>query len=172
MTRHILPSALVPQSPCVFLPVPTMDVVVVGSCIAGTVRRQRELRLGVDRSGPQILHQLFRRREPTIVSGLLTIAATNTLLYTAFTSSGIAVSNLAGWIGGSVLVAILASIAAYRISPWHPLAHIPGPLSHKLSSLRAALSSCRGDHFKTMRSLHAQYGPVVRMGECVLARSE
>lgn len=54
--------------------------------------------------------------------------------------------------------------AIYRISPFHPLSHIPGPLLPKVSSLWLVYHAWIGDECTTVYKIHQQYGPIVRTG--------
>ncbi|KAJ7137813.1 cytochrome P450 [Mycena epipterygia] len=62
------------------------------------------------------------------------------------------------------IVALGASVIIYRISPWHPLAHIPGPTVAKITKLWGVWVSFRGDQHLTVKALHDIYGPFVRTG--------
>nr|GAT58504.1 predicted protein [Mycena chlorophos] len=64
-----------------------------------------------------------------------------------------------------VLVSTLtASIFTYRLAPWHPLAHVPGPLGAKLSKVYMLRHAVTGQRSKVLKALHDQYGEVVRIG--------
>ncbi|KXT05181.1 hypothetical protein AC578_8418 [Pseudocercospora eumusae] len=52
---------------------------------------------------------------------------------------------------------------AYRVSPWHPLSHIPGPWWTAVSSLWLQYHTARGTQGKATRRLHEVYGPIVRV---------
>ncbi|KIV93151.1 hypothetical protein PV10_04389 [Exophiala mesophila] len=52
----------------------------------------------------------------------------------------------------------------YRISAFHPLSHIPGPLLARTTSLWLTYHAWIGDEASTVHSLHARYGPIVRTG--------
>ncbi|KAA1467276.1 cytochrome P450 [Dentipellis sp. KUC8613] len=56
------------------------------------------------------------------------------------------------------------SIALYRLSPWHPLAAIPGPPLARLTKFWAMYITHTGAQHRTYRALHARYGPLVRVG--------
>ncbi|KZV95507.1 cytochrome P450 [Exidia glandulosa HHB12029] len=111
------------------------------------------------------LHQLFRRREPTIASALAIVAGADAALFAILErlELGLPASTLVYSLGGTTFATLLLSIAAYRLSPWHPLARYPGPLLHRLTKLRTVYASWRGNHFKEMAKIHDKYGPVVRM---------
>ncbi|KAK0495008.1 cytochrome P450, partial [Armillaria luteobubalina] len=53
---------------------------------------------------------------------------------------------------------------AYRISPFHPLYRIPGPLLHRIASLNMVLMVASGHRYSRMRALHQKYGKFVRTG--------
>ncbi|OSD00805.1 high nitrogen upregulated cytochrome P450 monooxygenase 2 [Trametes coccinea BRFM310] len=59
---------------------------------------------------------------------------------------------------------LLSSIGLYRISPWHPLARYPGPMTHKLSKAYLAWISRGGRRHVYTQELHRQYGDIVRVG--------
>ena len=62
---------------------------------------------------------------------------------------------------GAILITTV-SVAVYRLY-FHPLAHIPGPLRAKLSSLWLYSLSYHGTEATIIDKLHQQYGPVVRI---------
>ena len=77
---------------------------------------------------------------------------------------------------GSVVVALavsyplfyctlVISIALYRVSPIHPLARYPGPLSLRVSKLVGAYNASGGKQHIFLRKLHDRYGPFVRVGK-------
>ncbi|KAF3015244.1 hypothetical protein E8E14_001181 [Neopestalotiopsis sp. 37M] len=78
--------------------------------------------------------------------------------------------GLANWalIGSVSVVVYLISVAVYRLT-FHPLASFPGPLSHRISVWPRAILLARGDLPFHVAKLHAQYGPVVRLGPNELA---
>lgn len=60
------------------------------------------------------------------------------------------------------IVLLLVAHTIYRIY-LHPLAHIPGPLLPKTTSLWLYYRAYVGDEASTIHRLHAQYGPYVRV---------
>lgn len=52
----------------------------------------------------------------------------------------------------------------YRISPFHPLSHVPGPFLPRLSSLWLTYHAWIGDEASVVHAVHEKYGPVVRTG--------
>ncbi|KAF9472668.1 high nitrogen upregulated cytochrome P450 monooxygenase 2 [Pholiota conissans] len=62
------------------------------------------------------------------------------------------------------LGALLSSIVVYRVSPLHPLAKYPGPTICKISKLWTAFVAYRGRLHLYHQALHAEYGPIVRVG--------
>lgn len=119
--------------------------------------------------GAQALHQIFRRREPSPSGAAITLLCADAALYgllarlgdLPLTHSALVVLAIAG---ATIVGSLLLSIAAYRLSPWHPLARIPGPWDYKLTKLRVAYSAWHGNHYKNVKKLHDKYGPVVRVG--------
>lgn len=61
----------------------------------------------------------------------------------------------------SILLGLL-SLALYRLH-FHPLAHIPGPLICRLTSLWTYYHSYIGDEATLITSFHTTYGPVIRI---------
>lgn len=61
--------------------------------------------------------------------------------------------------------ALIVSIVAYRISPFHPLARFPGPFLERISMFRMAAVSTTGRRHIYIRRLHERYGPFVRIGK-------
>lgn len=66
---------------------------------------------------------------------------------------------------GTYVLALLTSIAAYRLSPWHPLSSVPGPLIGKVSKVWMAYIAWTGKGHEYYALLHERYGTVVRIGE-------
>ncbi|KAJ7481150.1 cytochrome P450 [Mycena galericulata] len=62
------------------------------------------------------------------------------------------------------LSTICASIITYRLSPWHPLAHIPGPTVNKITKLWGVWIAWGGHQHRANKVLHDKYGPFVRTG--------
>ncbi|KIK57025.1 hypothetical protein GYMLUDRAFT_46640 [Collybiopsis luxurians FD-317 M1] len=56
------------------------------------------------------------------------------------------------------------SIVLYRISPFHPLAGIPGPFLARVTKLWTFYTTTTGELARAMKKLHDEYGPVVRTG--------
>ncbi|KAJ9649898.1 hypothetical protein H2198_010782 [Neophaeococcomyces mojaviensis] len=52
----------------------------------------------------------------------------------------------------------------YRVSPFHPLAHVPGPILPRVSSLWLIYHAWIGDECTVVHGLHERYGPIVRTG--------
>lgn len=63
---------------------------------------------------------------------------------------------------------LLASILAYRLSPWHPLARYPGPTLAKVTKFWGAFNLSGGKYHQTLKALHDKHGPYVRVGQCSL----
>ncbi|EJD02378.1 high nitrogen upregulated cytochrome P450 monooxygenase 2 [Fomitiporia mediterranea MF3/22] len=61
-------------------------------------------------------------------------------------------------------VTLVSSIILYRISPFHPLAKFPGPLSLKISKFVTMYHSLGGKQHLYFKKLHDKFGHVVRVG--------
>ncbi|KAJ7080336.1 high nitrogen upregulated cytochrome P450 monooxygenase 2 [Mycena belliarum] len=64
----------------------------------------------------------------------------------------------------SFFFALSSSIILYRISPWHPLAHIPGPMVNKVTMLWSVFLAAGGKQYRVNKMLHDKHGPFVRTG--------
>ncbi|KAF7312845.1 hypothetical protein MKEN_00968500 [Mycena kentingensis (nom. inval.)] len=62
------------------------------------------------------------------------------------------------------LASLSGSIVVYRLSPWHPLAHIPGPVLARISKWWAVPLLLSGNQARVVKALHDQYGDFVRTG--------
>lgn len=62
------------------------------------------------------------------------------------------------------LSSLAFSVLLYRISPFHPLAGIPGPFWLKFSKISGMWMSYTGKMHVIVKDLHDIYGPVVRTG--------
>ncbi|KAF9020120.1 cytochrome P450 [Hymenopellis radicata] len=56
------------------------------------------------------------------------------------------------------------SICAYRLSPFHPLANIPGPKLSRLTKLYSVYIAYTGQQHIRLKNLHDEFGPIVRIG--------
>jgi hypothetical protein len=56
------------------------------------------------------------------------------------------------------------SIILYRLSPIHPLYHVPGPILWKITKLTGILVSFTGHQHLYFKRAHDKYGPVIRTG--------
>ncbi|EMD31227.1 hypothetical protein CERSUDRAFT_60323, partial [Gelatoporia subvermispora B] len=109
-------------------------------------------------------HYIFHRYEPRepllhlCLLGIPPVLLSTILRHYFGTPASILVSYLV------FLVVLAFSVVVHRISPFHPLARFPGPLSHKISrlSLTSIALSCR-EHVH-IHELHEHYGDVVRIG--------
>lgn len=89
------------------------------------------------------------------------------LLYAVISSTGeTSVPPLAttARLGSVYVISLLLTTAAYRISPFHPLAKFPGPGFCKVTGLYFAYISFTGKRHLFLDRLHDKYGPFVRVG--------
>ncbi|TBU40615.1 cytochrome P450 [Dichomitus squalens] len=61
-------------------------------------------------------------------------------------------------------IVLILSTLIYRLSPVHPLCKFPGPLWRRISMIGPAYSATNGRIPQDVRSLHDQYGDIVRTG--------
>ncbi|KAI5120324.1 hypothetical protein M0805_000384 [Coniferiporia weirii] len=113
-----------------------------------------------------ITHAIYKKYEisPSRTFATFVLLVANPVLSSAFlhihSPSGVAVC-----VGASVFyVALLSSIATYRVSPWHPLAKYPGPLIAKLTQFWLVYAAMGGKYHLKLKALHDKYGPYVRVG--------
>ncbi|KAJ6531615.1 high nitrogen upregulated cytochrome P450 monooxygenase 2 [Mycena vulgaris] len=110
-----------------------------------------------------INHAYFHRFEPMSANGPIIVLAVQPLLL-LFTFS----APISFWCILATytvfLVSLCSSIIVYRISPWHPLSHIPGPTVNKITKLWGAWISSGGDQHRVNKALHDKYGPFLRTG--------
>ncbi|KAI0308525.1 hypothetical protein OF83DRAFT_236928, partial [Amylostereum chailletii] len=59
---------------------------------------------------------------------------------------------------------ILFFTVIYRLSPFHPLAHYPGPVLPKVSKWYSSYVCFQGKQHLWYQALHEQYGDIVRVG--------
>ncbi|KAF5361309.1 hypothetical protein D9758_010292 [Tetrapyrgos nigripes] len=62
------------------------------------------------------------------------------------------------------VLTLASSITLYRLSPFHPLANVPGPMVMKISKAYLLWISMRGERHLVFKKLHDRYGDVVRTG--------
>ncbi|KAI0065820.1 high nitrogen upregulated cytochrome P450 monooxygenase 2 [Artomyces pyxidatus] len=108
----------------------------------------------------------FKRFEPqrplplfilvVLIPGVLSVP-----LSTFLSSNTLGVAFAFTAYGGLVLFYTLI----YRLSPFHPLAQYPGPILARISKWWSSFVCARGKQHLYYRSLHEQYGDIVRVGE-------
>jgi hypothetical protein len=69
------------------------------------------------------------------------------------------------WSYAVFLGSLSLSIAAYRLSPFHPLAQYPGPVIGKVTKLWGFWKTSQGYKYIYDKKLHDTYGPYVRTGQ-------
>ncbi|KAK7692413.1 hypothetical protein QCA50_004038 [Cerrena zonata] len=62
----------------------------------------------------------------------------------------------------------LATVA-YRLSPFHPLARLPGPTLNKITQFRAMWTVWNSRQHLDRHEMHKKYGPIVRVGPNALS---
>ncbi|KAJ6502030.1 cytochrome P450 [Mycena sanguinolenta] len=110
-----------------------------------------------------INHLYFNRFEPKSAnSPLLVLTVQPPLLLLALAAPLSLWRVLSAYI--VFIFTLCSSIAIYRISPWHPLASIPGPMVYKITKLWSAWVCSGGDQHQVIKALHDKYGPFLRTG--------
>jgi hypothetical protein len=114
----------------------------------------------------QLAHVVANRRPPASLPEFFLVLYLLPILLTPFLASPSVLSILFIFFRTLLIywAALAASVAAYRLSPLHPLAGYPGPVGARVSRLwwmRVVLS---GEQHLRADELFARYGPVVRSG--------
>ena len=121
----------------------------------------------------QFVHYVYNRFEPQPINLLPTLLL---LVFIPLLPAALLVSQSAA--RSSVVVklqrallpclgfyaTLITSIIIYRISPFHPLADVPGPSLARLSQALWASTTLGKHRHKYYKKLHERYGPYVRVG--------
>ncbi|KAF9465622.1 cytochrome P450, partial [Collybia nuda] len=113
-------------------------------------------------------HPIFKRKEPSVFFFLGLVLLSSVLLL----SHSIINDGRSLWCAVffvtkmkvCFLTSLATSITVYRLSPWHPLANYPGPTLAKISKWWMVYWVGKGKRHLLLQSLHAQYGPWLRIG--------
>lgn len=110
-------------------------------------------------------HYTFNRHEPTtpqpVLVTIFSVPSIWSLLF-VYRSASLISATLFSF---STYFSVLAlSIAAYRLSPFHPLASFPGTTISKLTKWWGVWETYDGHHYIRVHELHKKYGPIVRVG--------
>ncbi|KAJ7805627.1 cytochrome P450 [Mycena olivaceomarginata] len=108
-------------------------------------------------------HLYFNRYEPKSANVPLLVLTIEPILLLFALAAPVSLSRiLSAYIVFSFT--LCSSIIIYRISPWHPLAHIPGPTIHKITKLWGMWVCASGNQHTVNKALHDKYGPFLRTG--------
>jgi hypothetical protein len=108
---------------------------------------------------------IFNRFEPRSVSIILALLSFPPYFILCFRYPWYAIPLLEFIKSAIVYLGSLSlSTVIYRLSPLHPLAHIPGPLICKITRLWAVYITSKGKQHIYYKSLHDKYGTHVRTG--------
>ncbi|KAJ7633027.1 high nitrogen upregulated cytochrome P450 monooxygenase 2 [Roridomyces roridus] len=108
-------------------------------------------------------HLYFHRFTPKSAGGpILVLIAQPVLLLFAISAPISLARILITYV--TFLSTLSASIVVYRLSPWHPLAHIPGPVLYKITKLWSTRIVASGQSHRVTKALHEDYGGFVRTG--------
>ncbi|KAF7315570.1 hypothetical protein MIND_00072300 [Mycena indigotica] len=108
-------------------------------------------------------HAYFKRHEPDNAHTTLLFLITQPFALTCLVSGSLSVANVL--LTAATFIGTLSiSIVAYRLSPWHPLAHIPGPTLAKVSKWWGVKLAISGNRARFLKEQHDRYGNVIRIG--------
>ncbi|KAF9644906.1 cytochrome P450 [Thelephora ganbajun] len=117
-----------------------------------------------------LTHMYFKRYEPQSPKHALSILLgipSFLLLLAAHAgrtpASGLSTLEVLGTLA-TYFATLIGSIAAYRVSPFHPLSRYPGPFIAKLSKLWMVFICSTGKQHEYYAYLHKKYGDIVRSG--------
>jgi hypothetical protein len=114
-----------------------------------------------------VSHLIFRYFEPqSALSRVVLLLVTPALLSLPVSHTGRSLCTAVPLAFTAYTTALLFFTLTYRVSPFHPLAKIPGPLIAKTSKWWGAYINGKGDLHRYYKSLHDRYGDVVRIGSC------
>jgi hypothetical protein len=114
-----------------------------------------------------VSHLIFRYFEPqSALSRVALLLVTPALLSLPVSYTGRSLYAAVPLAFTAYASALLFFTLTYRISPFHPLAKIPGPVIAKTSKWWAAYVNSKGDLHRYYKSLHDRYGDIVRVGSC------
>ncbi|KAF7310129.1 hypothetical protein MIND_00386300 [Mycena indigotica] len=107
-------------------------------------------------------HLYFKNNEPSTAHYPLLALLVQPIGLVALCST----ITLSNWLLSTAIFfgVLSSSIVAYRLSPWHPLASIPGPTLAKASKLWSVYIQLSGRKHRILKELHDQYGDFVRIG--------
>lgn len=127
-----------------------------------------------DNSHFKATHAWLRHWDPVSVKIVFSTFAAIPLLVGASTNGSIDIPPLHILLQGYMIycLTLLCSVAAYRLSPFHPLAKYPGPTILKLTKLWTVWVAHRGQNHVYLMSLHDKYGPTIRIGPNELSTIE
>ncbi|KAI0688704.1 cytochrome P450 [Cytidiella melzeri] len=112
-----------------------------------------------------ITHYIFKRWEPTnlkLIASLLLIPPVPLAFLLLPHATSLALALVAS--NCLFLGTLVASILAYRLSPFHPLASYPGPVMCRVSKLWMVWVTRGGSQHLWYQRLHQTYGDAIRVG--------
>ncbi|KAJ7309990.1 high nitrogen upregulated cytochrome P450 monooxygenase 2 [Mycena albidolilacea] len=108
-------------------------------------------------------HFCFHKYEPSGVNVTFPLLAVQPIALLMFVEGPFTFMGLA-WSYAVFLGSLSLSIAAYGLSPFHPLAQYPGPAIGKVTKLWGFWKTSQGHKYIYHKKLHDTYGPYVRTG--------
>ncbi|KAF9564495.1 cytochrome P450 [Agrocybe pediades] len=119
-------------------------------------------------------HVWFKSFDPISLQASLAVLSITPTVLACYLSSVQNVAPLSDllWIYPTYYLAVLLSVCAYRLSPFHPLAKYPGPTILKITKLYSVWVAYKGTYHAYIRELHRRYGPTIRTGPNELSTLE
>jgi hypothetical protein len=113
---------------------------------------------------------IFKKFEPDSVIKIFGLTVAFPALLSCFCGPSLSQDPFIAFVvvGVTYNFLIIVYAALYRLSPLHPLSKYPGPMLHKLTSLRTSWVTYQGTAHIHFNSLHEYYGDVVRVGKANL----
>jgi len=117
----------------------------------------------------QANHLYLKRYEPvrtTVVRTAILLLLQPAVLFLAFRHYASPELSFSGILATTLVffASLTTSLVLYRLSPFHPLAKVPGPLNLRITKLWNAHLAWKGRQHVMLKALHDQYGPIVRTG--------
>ncbi|KAH7931072.1 cytochrome P450 [Leucogyrophana mollusca] len=120
--------------------------------------------LALDVLGSLGAHWWFNKHEPEVSWSLFSIVALAPAPSVLLLHEHMPMLQAALVAYSLFVLTLFTSIAAYRVSPFHPLAQYPGPIPCKLSQIWNVYIMWGGKQHEYRTMLHDVYGPIVRIG--------
>ncbi|CAL1712458.1 unnamed protein product [Somion occarium] len=109
-------------------------------------------------------HLIFNRFEPANLSVLACLLGLVPSLLSILFLVHLAIFKALAFAFLTYYATLALSIVVYRLSPFHPLSNIPGPIPNKISMLWMLWIGLQKKRHVYIKQLHDKYGDIVRIG--------